>query len=81
MLPGATDNFSGQYLLRTQPFEAIDRQGQDLGRQLGALQQDFKVSSAAQGSASTGDAFVPIRSGLTPTGHGVGFLNTGSYYP
>jgi hypothetical protein len=79
MLPNATDNFSGQYLLRTQPFEAMDRQGQDFGRQLGALRQDFQMSAAAQGV--TGDAFLPIRSGLTPTGHPVGFLNTGSYYP
>lgn len=81
MLPGATDNFSGQYLLRTQPFEAIDRQGQDFGRQLGALRQDLNVTSAAQGGLSTGDAFAPIQTGLTPTGHPVGFLSTGSYYP
>jgi hypothetical protein len=80
MLPGATDNFSGQYLLRTQPFEALDRQGQDFGRQLGALQQDFRTSSAAQ-KGGTGDAYLPVRSGLTPTGHSVGFMNTGSYYP
>jgi hypothetical protein len=81
MLPGATNNFGGQYLLRTQPFEAIDRQGQDFGRQLGALRQDLNVTSAAQGNLSTGDAFAPIQTGLTPTGHPVGFLNTGSYYP
>lgn len=81
MLPGATDNFSGQYLLRAQPFEAIDRQGQNFDRQLGALQQDFQSVNAGQGTRNSGDAFMPIRSGLTPTGHSAGFLNTGTYYP
>lgn len=81
MLPGATDNFSGQYLLRTQPFEEIDRQGQNFGRQLGMMQQEINSGSTPQGGYLSGDAFLPIRSGLTPTGHSVGFFNTGTYYP
>jgi len=81
MLPGATSNFSGQYLLRTQPFEAIDNAEQNMGRQLGALQQDFQTVAGPQRGAFSGDPFMPIRSGLTPTGHAASFLNTGSYYP
>ena len=81
MLPGATNNFSGQYLLRTQPFEEIGRQGQNFGRQLGMMQQEINAGSAAQGNYLSGDAFQPIRSGLTPTGHPVGFFSTGTYYP
>lgn len=81
MLPGAANNFSGQFLLRTQPFEAIQQQGQNFDRQLGALQQDFRATNSGQGNMNSGDAFMPIRSGLTPTGHSAGFLNTGTYYP
>jgi hypothetical protein len=81
MLPGATDNFSGQYLLRTQPFEEIERQGQNFGRQLGMMQQELNSTRAPQGGYQSGDAFAPVRSGLTPTGHSVGFFNTGTYYP
>lgn len=81
MLPGATDNFSGQYLLRTQPFEAIDNAEQNMGRQLGALRQEFQSVAGPQRGAYSGSPFMPIGSGLTPTGHAAGFLNTGSYYP
>ncbi|MFN9373631.1 MAG: hypothetical protein ACK6D3_17250 [Planctomycetaceae bacterium] len=81
MLPGATNNFSGQYLLRTQPFEEIGRQEQNFGRQLGMMQQEINAGSASQRGYMSGDAFLPIRSGLTPTGHAVGFFNTGTYYP
>jgi len=79
LLPGATDNFSGQFLLRTQPFERAAQQERVMESQIQSLQQSAGV--AAEALAGLGAPVQPIRSGLSTTGHRVGFLSTGSYFP
>jgi len=79
LLPGATDNFSGQFLLRTQPFERAAQQEQLMERQIQTLERSSGV--AAEALEGLGAPVQPIRSGLSTTGHRVGFLSTGSYFP
>lgn len=79
LLPGATDNFSGQFLLRTQPFERAARQEQLMEREIQSLQRSAGV--AVEALEGIGAPVQPIQSGLSTTGHRVGFFSTGSYFP
>lgn len=84
LVPGAAGSFGGQYLLRTQPFEAAKQRGDSADDQIGALRSQVEQNNSDNGAAAgafSGTGLVPIRSGLTPTGHSAGFLNTGSYFP
>ncbi|MFM8222691.1 MAG: hypothetical protein ACKOJF_27610, partial [Planctomycetaceae bacterium] len=69
----------GQFLLRTQPFERAAQQERVMESQIQSLQQSAGVASEAL--AGLGAPVQPIRSGLSTTGHRVGFLSTGSYFP
>lgn len=79
LLPGATDTFGGQYLLRTQVFERAARQENLIENQIQNLQRSSR--DTVEALDGLGAPLQPIQSGLTTTGHRVGFLSTGSYFP
>ena len=82
LVPGVSSSFGGQFLLRTQPFENIGAATNRYDNELSTIQRNV-ASLAEQGGTKPGQQppMALIRSGLTPTGHNVGFLNTGSFYP
>jgi hypothetical protein len=68
LIPGAANSFTGQYLLRTQPFEQIQQQEEATYQQLQGIQRRLNVQEQA------------IRTGLTPTGKRTSFMNLGGYF-
>lgn len=81
LLPGAADSFAGQYLLRTMPFDQANIDRSNFSGEISSLQNEVGRIENSPLSGSTGDPIVPISSGLSTTGHPVGFLSTGNYFP
>ena len=74
------NSLEGQYLMRTLPLDQLDNDRQNAARALSGLRNE--VTNLEQTGASAGGMpVVPIRSGLTTTGHPVQFQSTGSYFP
>lgn len=72
LLPGAVDNFSGQYLLRTVPQEQFVNNVGQTQQQMRGLQSNIDQT---QKSIDT-----KIQSGLTRTGKHTRFMDLGTFY-
>ena len=80
-LLGGNNTFEGQYFLRTQPFDDIESNQRKFGQNFGSLQNEVGAIENSVATGTTNSGIVPIASGLTTTGHPVGFLSTGNYFP
>jgi hypothetical protein len=68
MLPGASQSFEGQFLMRQLPQEQAIKQSLQTGQALDKLQTEI-VQNENQ-----------IKTGMKSTGHRTQFMNYGSYY-
>ena len=77
LVPGVTNSFEGQYLLRTGPAFEFDNYVNQQAQALGQLRGDLGALAAEQGLIGSP---TDLTSGVTTTGHPTSFLNYGSYY-
>jgi len=68
LLPGASQSFEGQFLMRQLPQEQALKQYQQTGNKLDSLQHELTESENE------------IRTGLKTTGHKTQFMNYGGYF-
>lgn len=68
LLPGASQSFEGQFLMRQLPQEQALKQYQQTGKTLDTLQQEVTQNENQ------------IKSGVKSTGHRTQFMNYGGYY-
>lgn len=78
LVPGVTNSFGGQFLLRTQPAFDFEKYTAQQSQALGELRGDLG-RLAEQGALAAEPT--DLQSGVSTTGHPVSFLNYGSYYP
>jgi hypothetical protein len=68
LVPGFSQSFEGQFLLRQVPMEQINRNTAQVGRQFDRLQNQINQQEAQ------------IATGVGKTGHTASYMNYGGYY-